>query len=643
MKKALSGMNKQKYNLKGFSLAEIILAIGIFSAMTSMLVFLVVDSTRTLENIYRRNKATQLTSEVYNALLILKQESWYNIAQHTGEGSKHIEFNSNSYQILDGEDTKDGMTYFFTIETVMRNSSREIVTEGGTIDPHSRIISITVNWTDRLNQIQSINPKIYVNDWNTHSIIYTSKEDFDTGSYTDTMSEIIEDGEVRLLSMKYADWCNPTLSMSSFDLPGQGIAKTISTNGEIIYMGTGDNASGISFMDATVAGEPPIVTNGLDTFDGYKTNDVFGINGTVLLATDTNNEEIVIVDISSVPYTKIGYFDSSGPQDATSVYAVNDIGFVAHANNLTLFDLTSKTGLRPQLRTTTVGTSNSLVTDMFVDDNYVYLTVTNNTYEFLIYSYSPTLQLVGQGDIGSMAPMALFISQDTNRAYIGTATNTGKEFFVLDTTTKDTTYTTIASFELGLLSVTSVVAVENRAIVGGSGGQEYVVLDIENETVPIQCGGIEIETGINAMALATQGINVYTYILTGDSSQELKIIRGGPGGGGPDGNGYLESGEYLSEIYDSTSSTSEYYMLSLSTEIPSGTSLQVQVRVSDSSSMSGATWIGPDGTSSTYFSTTGTYNFPAFLIGRYFQYRVILRSDTVLTPLLKEIVINYEK
>ncbi len=639
MKKGLFGLNRQRNNLKGFSLAEIILAIGIFSAMTSMLLFLVIDSTRTLENMYKRNKATQLTSEIYNALLILKQESWYNIAQHTGEGSKHVEFSSNSYQILDGEDTQDGMTYFFTIETVMRNSSREIVTEGGIIDPHSRIISITVNWTDRLNQIQTVNPKIYVNDWNTHSIIYTTKGDFDTGVFTDTMSEILEDGEIRLLSMKYADWCNPDLSLSYYDLPQQGIAKTISTNGETIYMGTGGNASGISFMDATVtAGEPPEVTDGLDTFDGYKTNDVFGINGTVLLATDTNGEEVVIIDISSVPYTKIGYFDTAGPQDANSVYSINDIGFVAHANNLTLFGLSSKTGLRPQLMTTTVGTSNSIVTDMFVDENYVYLTVTNNTYELLIYSYSPTLQLVGQGDIGSMAPTALFISQDTNRAYVGTATNPDKEFFVLDTTTKNTTYPTIATFELGLLSVTSVVVVDNRAIVGGSGGQEYVVLDIENESIPTQCGGLEIDTGINAMALATQGMNVYTYILTGDATQELKIIRGGPGSGGADGDGYLSYGEYLSEIYDSTSSTSEYYMLSLNTDLPLGTSLQIQVRVSDDPTMSGATW-------SESYSTTGIYNLPPFLIGRYFQFRAIFQSDSNndLTPLLKEIVINYEK
>lgn len=639
-------MNKRKKGLKGFSLAELILAIGIFSAMSSFLVLLIIDSTRTIENVRVREKATRLTEEVFNTLTMLKEETWYSIARHTDQGAKHLEEVSGVYDIVDGQGTKDDMTYFFVIESASRDSLRNIVFEGGTNDPHTRSISITVTWIDRLKKVQSITPTIYVNDWNTNSITYTTKEEFDTGFFTNTMSQITEDGEVRLQSMKYADWCNPTLSMSAFDLPGQGIAKSISSNGEKIYMGTGDNASGVSFMDATVVGEPPVVTNGLSNYNGAKTNDVFGINGNALIATDTNSEEVMILDLNTLTYglyTKVGYFDSSGNQNATAVFAVGNLGFVTHGRNLTLFSLSSMSGSRPQLRTISVGTSSSLITDIFVDENYAYLTVTNNQYELLIYQYSPTLQLIGQGDIGTAPPSAMFISEDKNRAYVGTASNTGKEFFVLDISTKNTTYPTVTSFELGSLSVTSVVAVENRAIIGGAGGQEYVVLDIENEGIPNQCGGLQIDTGINAMALARQGINVYTYILTGDSTQELKIIRGGPGGGGADGDGYLEYGEYISEIFDSTSATSEYYILALNTEIPIGSGLEIQVRISNDPTMAGSSWIGPDGTSATFYSQSGVFDFPPLLIGRYIQYRAIFRSNTDLTPLLKEIIINYEK
>ncbi|NLE30919.1 hypothetical protein GX618_01425 [Candidatus Dojkabacteria bacterium] len=71
--------------------------------------------------------------------------------------------------------------------------------------------------------------------------------------------------------------------------------------------------------------------------------------------------------------------------------------------------------------------------------------------------------------------------------------------------------------------------------------------------------------------------------------------------------------------------------------------MKVQLRVSNSSNMSGAVWIGPDGTSSTYFDGISTFDLPIGLIGRYIQYRVFFESDTVSTPLLEELIINYEK
>lgn len=637
-------MNKRSKNLKGFSLVELILAIAVFTAMISSLTYLVIDTTRTLENINTRNNATRVTEEIYTALILLKEDAWYNIARYTKEGSKHLEFVSGKYEIVDGEEVKDGITYSFSIEPVMRDSLRNIVLEGGTIDPHSRLINIVINWEDRFGKIYTLNPKIYVNDWNTNSISYTTKEDFDSGTFSDTKSDVIEDGEVRLLSMKYADWCNPSLSMSAFDLPQQGIAKTISTHGEKIYMGTGENSSGISFMDATVVGEPPVVTNGLDTFDGYKTNDVFGLDGYALLATDTNDKEVLIININEVPYTEVGHFNSSGSQDATAVFAVGNIGFVSHANNLTLFDLSSKIGSRPQIRTISVGGS-SLITDIYADENYVYLAVTNNPdgFGFFIYSYTPTLQLVGRSNFGNTLATSLFISEDKNRAYIGTKSNSGNEFFILDISNKNTTYPIIAAYELGSLSVSSVVAVDNRAIIGGTGGEEYVVLNLEDEDIPIKCGGLNIDTGINAISLARQGLNVYTYILTGDANKELKIIRGGPGGGGPDGEGYLAYGEYLSEIFDTHSETSTFYILSLKTLIPSQTSLKVQLRTSNDSNMSGSIWLGPDGTPSTVFSATDIYDLPSIFTGRYLQYKAVFQSDTVSTPLLQELIFNYEK
>ena len=78
-------MNKLRRKVKGFSLAELILAIGIFASASTMLVSLVIESTKTLGNIYTRAQATQLVEEDYNSILLLKEDAWFNIARYTEE------------------------------------------------------------------------------------------------------------------------------------------------------------------------------------------------------------------------------------------------------------------------------------------------------------------------------------------------------------------------------------------------------------------------------------------------------------------------------------------------------------------------------------------------------------------------------
>ncbi|HNW23709.1 MAG TPA: hypothetical protein PKH06_03035, partial [Candidatus Dojkabacteria bacterium] len=116
------------------------------------------------------------------------------------------------------------------------------------------------------------------------------------------------------------------------------------------------------------------------------------------------------------------------------------------------------------------------------------------------------------------------------------------------------------------------------------------------------------------------------------------------GGGGEDGFAYYDEGTYLSTPFDSESSTSEYYMFDIKTTIPEDTSVEIQIRASNNPTMSGATWCGPDGTDTTYYSSTGSYSIPPNITGRYFQYKVVFTSTSIEeSALLEELVVNYEK
>ena len=640
-------MKNFKKKLKGYSLAELVLAIGIFAIISSMLIFLVVDATRTLENTRTRSKAAQLTEEIYTSLILVKSQAWYNIAKHTNEGLKHLEYSLGEYLILDGEIVQNGLTYSFTIEEVQRDTNGNIIQTGGANDPHTRLINIFISWIDRIGKVHSINPKMYVNDWNTHSIVYTTKTDFDTGIFTETMSQTVEDGEVRLLSMKYSDWCNPTLSLTQHDLTRSGVASALFTIGDYVYMGTGENASGDAFSKISVAGEPPVVTE-LGTYNGYKVYDVFGLNGYSLLATDNNSAELVVIDISSPTniYTVFTTLDIPNPKTKQKfVYVYNNIGYLTNDNKITIFSLSDlQQGVPPTvLQTVSIGDANSVISDIYVDSNYIYVTTQAGISDFFILENKAPYSVLGQQDIGTMSVTSLFVSEDLNRAYVGTQNNVGNEFFILDISNKSTTYPIVKSYDLGGTAVKALVSADQRVMIGGIGGQEYAVYDITDEQNAFKCGGLEIDAGINMITLVRKGLNLYTYILTGNSNAELQIIKGGPGGGGPDGEGYVEAGDYLSEIHDSGFETSEYYVLSLDVDIPTGTSLQIQFRSSNDSTMAGSTWLGPDGTTNTSYQASGVFQLPTSLTGRYLQYKVLFNSDTVYTPLLKELIINYEK
>ncbi|PKN02950.1 hypothetical protein CVU76_02910 [Candidatus Dojkabacteria bacterium HGW-Dojkabacteria-1] len=628
-----------KKKLKGFGLTELVLAIGIFAIMSSTLLLLVVDSTRTLENSRARIKAAHIVEDINSTLLMIKSASWYGVARYTGEGEKHFVFENGEYTINEGQGEINGFTYSFSIEPAHRDSNGMVVLSGGTNDPHTRMVLVSIEWRDFLGRINTVNPVIFINDWDTNSIVYTTLEDFTPGEHDGTIAVNITGGEIRLQSMFYADWCNPSLSMSAYNLPGQGVASNISVYGENVFMGTGGNASGLDFMKIHVNGDPPSVSVQGEFNQNYKVNDVFGIGNIVLLATDRNDAEVAIIDTGVTPFALIGRFDSSGSQDGNSVSAYGNRGFVAHGSDITMFDISSFEGVRPSVTTISSGA----VTDMFVGDKYIYAAVGASSNQFRIFEYtSNSIVQRASFTLNSANATSLYISEDTQRAYVTTVQNTGHEFFILDITNK-TSPSLIGSYNVSTMNPLNVAAIDNRAIIVGTSGEEYLVLDITNESAPVRCGGLNVDSGVNALALVTNGVKYYTYVVTKDASQEFKIIQGGPGGGGADGNGYLPYGVYTSPIYDSESQSSTYYILGLTTTVPEGTSLRLQFRVSDFSNMAGSVWVGPDGTADTYYSISGIHELPSNLRGRYLQYRVIMESNTVVTPLVEEIVINYEK
>ena len=103
--------------------------------------------------------------------------------------------------------------------------------------------------------------------------------------------------------------------------------------------------------------------------------------------------------------------------------------------------------------------------------------------------------------------------------------------------------------------------------------------------------------------------------------------------------GYASSGTYLSPVYDAGRSAL-WQNLSWAETLPSGTNVEMQVAFSDDPE-GPWTYLGPDGTSGTRFTTPAGESVGASKISRYARVKVYLTGNVSATPSLDSLELSY--
>jgi len=106
---------------------------------------------------------------------------------------------------------------------------------------------------------------------------------------------------------------------------------------------------------------------------------------------------------------------------------------------------------------------------------------------------------------------------------------------------------------------------------------------------------------------------------------------------------YPSSGSFLSQVLDIGGENPLYATLEFSATTTASTSVKIQLRADDSTStLSSLDFVGPDGTTSTFYTTSGQEIWEGHSGKRYIQYKVILETtDTTQIPYFNEIKISY--
>ncbi|MBI5613897.1 hypothetical protein HY947_03145 [Candidatus Gottesmanbacteria bacterium] len=636
---------KKKYLTRGQALVEFLVASALAVLILPSLLTGLVSSRLGKAQTNQRLEATTLEKEAQDALRNIRDTSWSAISTN---GTFHPTSSSSTWSLSPGSETVNGYTRSIIVADTYRDANGAIASSG-TLDPSTKKITISVSWNTPVPSQAS--ETLYLTRQKNLTYTQTTNIDFNAGTINKVTVTNVSGGEITLGSGGLADWCSPTLTLATLDLPKNGEANAISAIPGRIFAGTGENSSGVSFANINVTDTSPPTSQILGTFDGYKTNGVFDESNYAYLATDNNAKEVVIIDLTqqdpiTKKYSEVGYFNAPGNGLGKSVFVSGNIGFVTDANMLYTFDLSSKTGSRSQLGSKQL-TANG--TKVVINGSYAFVSIAGATQELQIVQFSSdgkTLTIVGSADVNGQAANDVSVNASGTRAYLATGADPSKkEFFIIDTSSKTGNRPVIGSYEANGMNPKAVaIATANKAILVGTGGEEYQVINLTNETAPVRCGGIQVNDGINGIASVIEGDgDVYSYIITEESEEELKIIQGGPGGT------YTNAGTFTSSIFDA-GAPSAFNRFDVTQAVPNQTSIAYQVAGADAVGGNCASavfsFVGPDGTSNTSytnsgqipFSTSGAYKNPA----RCFRYKVSLSSsDPSASPILYDFAVNY--
>ena len=636
-------MKQYFVSLKGQTLIELLLAMSLTAIFLPVLLSSFVSSREGRAQSEQRLDASQLQKEAIEAVRSVRERDWNEIAIN---GTFYPQIQESQWVLISGTEETEEYTRSIVISDVYRDTLGDIVETGGDLDPSTKRVDVSVSWTNP--SPSSLTSTLFFARFENDVYTETLESEFSQGQTNGTVIVDNNGGEIILGSGGHGDWCSPTdYIVSQLNLQASGDARDVMAIEGKAFTGTHVGGTG-KFYEIDISNTDPPVSTVVQSINGLPTNDIFIDDNYAYVATGDISKDIVIVDLTTGQ--QVGYFnDSYLFGTAQGIYVKDNVGYVTIGFRLHTFDLSSKSGERPELDSVSLG---FLATGsrLQVVGNYAYIAVEFGLGELQIIDVSnpSSLSREGSANVNGERGKEVVVNETGTRAYLATAGSSSlPEFFVIDTTTKSGSLPVIGSYNAGTMDPTGVTVVPgNIAVMVGIGGEEYQVLDITNETNPVLCGGMQINNNIYGVSSVLESDNdAYSYIVTGDASSEFKIIQGGPGGA------FADNGEFVSQTFDAGADV-VFNRLIGNVTLPAQAETYFQVGIADAvaGSCSGEdfTFVGPDGTGNTLFPSTGGeipisqdgigFENP----GRCFKYKAyLLTNDFASTPVINDVTINY--
>lgn len=623
-------------NQSGLSLVELLIAMALFVIVASGITFVVIDAMLATQHGKDYGVANYLNQEALEASASIRNRGWKNLTIGT-----HGFDNTSSYWDFAGTSNTIGQySRRLIVDTVNRDENDDIVDIGGTLDPDTKKLTIQTTWPITPTRSGSTSFETYLTNWRSTKWLQTTQADFNQGTLTNAVVTANSDGEVEL-----ASGTNNASKNWPFDVPtnytyNSTLIDVIASNAQLASQST-VTSNGTINPDFTSTLLPWTYT------DWNQDQGEVNVTG-IQRSSGGNPGGYAHLRIPSGKEDEVGGFF----QQSFQITKDNpDLGTVSFDWRVSDFSGTPIT-LQAYAFLDTVPGEPLIGTEIWSSGEIIGIT------SWSTKNIDITSRIASQGTY--YLKLAAWVETGNN--------NTGRFDFNFDNVSAHWEKAAGSSYPITDPTIEPTTSFSDSNLTAwtgfsetslkDAGGEIYYQLSDDNGATWQFWNGLVwatagasdyntatvVDTNIPTFPTTNQQL-LFKSFLSSDGAAQVQLDDVTVSYESQSGGTFELTGTYDSPTYDTTSVIALYNYIEWTITTPPSSSIEFQIRTADTqANLSGATWVGPDGTNGTRYSTSGeeiTLD-PGALGNRWVQLRAYLTGDGSVTPILEEVTIDYE-
>lgn len=192
------------HNPRGVLMVEIILTIAIFAIMATGAIYFLSANVYSAQASANRTNAAAYLQQGVEAVQAIDRAAWNALADEP-DATYGLQQDSGVWSLADDPDNPDGNTDYtrtITIADVYRNADGDIVdssTPDAELDPHTRAVTVLIEWSNGPIRSSDISSVVYVTDWDSTQASDDLTTDFSAGTLNNLRISEIDDGELQII------------------------------------------------------------------------------------------------------------------------------------------------------------------------------------------------------------------------------------------------------------------------------------------------------------------------------------------------------------------------------------------------------------------------------------------------------------